>query len=220
MRQVSLAVPRYLFAAAVVAAAMACEGSRLAPGSGEPNVVTPFVVALGDSITAGPGVRPDQTYPALLQERMTAAQYPHRVVNAGVSGDTTADGLRRLDRALVPDTRVLIVALGANDGLRGVPIATIRANLSAIIEQAQARGIKVLLCGMETPPSRGWNYTVEFHRIFPDLAARFGVPLMPFLLEGVALLAEYNLEDRFHPNAAGHRRIAENMWPYLEPLLR
>jgi acyl-CoA thioesterase-1 len=212
--------PRVVLAAFIVSAA--CEGSRLAPEipGGQPDLVTPFVVALGDSLTAGPGVRPEETYPALLQQRVTAAGYRHRVVNAGVSGDTTADGVRRLDRAMVSDTRVLIVALGANDGLRGVPIDSIRRNLSDIIERAQARGIRVLLCGMETPPSRGWNYTVEFHRIFPDIAARYDVPLMPFLLDGVVLLPDFNLEDGFHPNAAGHRRMAENIWPYLEPLLR
>jgi acyl-CoA thioesterase-1 len=213
--------PRFVLAAFIASAA--CDGSRLAPeipDGRQPDLVTPFVVALGDSLTAGPGVRPEEAYPALLQQRVTAAGYRHRVVNAGVSGDTTADAVRRLDRAMVSDTRVLIVALGANDGLRGVPIDSIRRNLSDIIERAQARGIRVLLCGMETPPSRGWNYTVEFHRIFPDIAARYDVPLMPFLLDGVVLLPDFNLEDGFHPNAAGHRRMAENIWPYLEPLLR
>lgn len=210
-------------ALAALIALSACEGSRLAPevpGDGTRPDVTPIVVALGDSLTSGHGLRPEETYPALLQERIRAARYPHRVLNAGVSGDTSSDAVRRLDRALVPDTQILIVALGANDGLRGMPIATIRQNLSTIIETAQARGIRVLLCGMETPPSRGWNYTVEFHRIFPDLAVRYNVALMPFLLDGVALLPDFNLEDGFHPNAAGHRRMAENMWPYLEPLLR
>ena len=223
MQKVSAEIRRWLVAAAVVVAAAACDGSRLSPDvpSGRPpEPVIPFVVALGDSLTAGPGLRPEQTYPALLQQRVTAAGYPHRVVNAGVSGDTSGDALRRLDRALVPDTRVLIVALGANDGLRGVPVDTVRRNIGNIIEHAQARGIKVLLCGMETPPSRGWEYSLHFHRIFPELASRYSVPLMPFLLAGVALNPDYNLEDGFHPNATGHRVIAEAMWPYLEPLLR
>jgi acyl-CoA thioesterase I len=211
----------YVVLSAMVALS-ACEGSRLAPEvpDGQRPDVIPLVVALGDSLTAGPGLRQEQTYPALLQERARAAGYRHTFQNAGVSGDTSSDAVRRLDRALVPDTRVLIIALGANDGLRGMPISTIRQNLVTIIETAQARGIRVLLCGMETPPSRGWNYTIEFHRIFPDLAATYRVTLMPFLLEGVALLPDFNLEDGFHPNAAGHRRMAENMWPYLEPLLR
>lgn len=181
---------------------------------------TPVVVALGDSLTAGWGVAENEAYPSLLQARMRADNHPHRVVNAGVSGDTTAGALRRLDSALDPDTRVLIVALGANDGLRGVPIDQVRSNLSTILERAQARGIRVLLCGMETPPTRGWDYTVAFHRIFPDLAARYQVPLMPFLLTGVVGEPSLNLPDGFHPNAAGYRRIALAMWPYLEPLLR
>ena len=180
---------------------------------------TPIVVALGDSLTAGPGLRADEAYPALLQERILARGYRHRVVNAGVSGDTTGDALRRLDQALVPGTRVLIVALGANDGLRGVPVAEMRRNLSAILERARAGGVSTLLCGMETPPTRGWQYTIDFHNVFPELAARFAVPLMPFLLSGVVGDAAYNLGDGIHPNAGGMRRIADNMWPYLEPLL-
>jgi acyl-CoA thioesterase I len=178
------------------------------------------VVALGDSLTAGPGLRAEETYPALLQTRARAGNYPHRFVNAGVSGDTSADALRRLDRALIPDTRVLIVAVGANDGLTGVPVDDVRRNVAQIIERAQARGIRVLLCGMETPLTHGFEYSLAFHRIFPELAAQFQVPLMPFLLIGVVGDPAFNLGDRIHPNAAGARRIAENMWPYLEPLLR
>jgi acyl-CoA thioesterase I len=208
---------------AAVTALLACNGSSLSPevpDGNQPQTVAPVVVALGDSLTSGPGLRAEETWPALLQQRVTAAGYLHRVVNAGVSGDTSSDAVQRLDATLLPETRVLIVALGANDGLRGVPIATLRRNLETIIERAQTRGVKVLLCGMETPPSRGWDYSLQFHRVFPELAARYGVPLMPFLLTGVVLNPDYNLEDGFHPNAAGHRRIADNVWPYLEPLLR
>lgn len=191
------------------------------PPTGPPaGQVPPVIVALGDSLTAGLGVSAGEAYPALLQERIRSSGYAHRVVNAGISGDTSAGALSRLDAAMVADTRVMILALGANDGLRGVPIDELRGNLSAIIERAQARHIRVLLCGMETPPTRGWDYTVAFHRVYPELAARFGLPLMPFLLEGVVGDPAYNLADRFHPNAAGYRRIAQNMWPYLEPLLR
>ncbi len=208
---------------AVVAAGftllVSCGGeSTVAPSPAEP--VRPVVVALGDSLTAGPGLREDEAYPALLQRRARQAGYPHLFLNAGVSGDTTADAVSRLDAALVPDARVVIVALGANDGLRGVPIATIRRNLEAIIERAQSRQLRVLLCGMETPPTHGWQYSVDFHRLFPELAGRYGVPLMPFLLFGVAGNPDYNLGDRVHPNAAGMRVIAETMWPYVEPLLR
>jgi acyl-CoA thioesterase-1 len=178
------------------------------------------VVALGDSLTAGLGVSADEAYPALLQERIRAQGYTHRVVNAGISGDTSAGALSRLERALTGEVRVMILALGANDGLQGVPIDELRGNLSAIIERAQARNIRVLLCGMETPPTRGWEFTLAFHRVYPELAARYRLPLMPFLLDGVVGDPAYNLADRFHPNAAGYRRIAQTMWPYLEPLLR
>lgn len=215
--------PARLSRICVVAASLALlaycgGGSSVSPSTVEP--VTPVVVALGDSLTAGPGLRNDETYPALLQRRARAAGYPHAFLNASVSGDTTADGVRRLDTALVPAARVVIVALGANDGLQGVPISTIRRNLETIIERAQSRELRVLLCGMETPPTHGWEYSVDFHRLFPDLAGRYAVPLMPFLLSGVAGNPDYNLGDRIHPNAAGMRVIAETMWPYLEPLLK
>lgn len=198
-------------------AACGAGGERLGPG---PAAVTPLVVVLGDSLTAGPGLRAEEAYPALLQARSTAAGYPHRIVNAGVSGDTTSDALRRLDRALEPDARVLVIALGANDGLRHVPVEQVRRDLSHIIERAQSRGLRILLCGMETPPTYGWQYTLEFHRIFPDLAAQYSLPLMPFLLTGVVGNPDLNLGDGAHPNAAGMRVIADAMWPYLEPLLR
>jgi acyl-CoA thioesterase-1 len=181
---------------------------------------TPVAVVLGDSLTAGPGLSPSNAYPALLQQRARDAGYPHRVINAGVSGDTTADALRRLDAALRADTRVLVVALGANDGLQGVPVATVKRNLTEIIERAQGRNIRVLLAGMEAPPTRGFQYSVDFHVIFPDLAQQFDVPLMPFLLAGVFGEPSLNLPDGFHPNAAGMRVIADAMWPYLEPRLQ
>jgi len=203
-----------------------CDGrsskaSPAAPGdaSGQPQA-RPVVVVLGDSLTAGPGLPASSAYPALLQQRASDAGLPHRIVNAGVSGDTSTDGLRRLEGALTADTRVLVVALGANDGLRGVAVSTVKRNLSEIIVRAKARGIKVLLAGMETPPSRGWQYSVDFHFIYPDLAREHEVPLMPFLLAGVFGDAALNLPDGFHPNADGMRAIAAAMWPYLEPVLR
>ena len=210
---------RALVTAAAVGLLISCGGEpSVTPSPVEP--ITPVVVVLGDSLTAGPGLRSEETYPALLQQRARAAAYPHVFLNAGVSGNTTTDALRRLDSALVKDTRVLILALGANDGLRGVPIPTIRLNLETIIERAQSRKIRVLLCGMETPPIRGWQYSIDFHRLFPELAGRYGVPLVPFLLFGVAGDPGYNLGDRVHPNAAGMRIMADTIWPYLEPLLK
>jgi acyl-CoA thioesterase-1 len=184
------------------------------------NAAAPVIVILGDSLTAGLGLSSSEAYPALLQQRARAAGYTHRIVNAGISGDTTTDALNRFERALVADTRILVVALGANDGLRGHPTETVTANLRRIIEAAKSRDVRVLLCGMDTPPSHGWDYSIRFHNIFPDLAREYEVPLMPFLLAGVVGDDRLNLPDRFHPNAAGMRVIANEMWPYLEPLLK
>ena len=173
---------------------------------------------LGDSLAVSPSRA--ESFPAVLQARLNAAHPGWTIKNEGVSGDTTAGGVRRLDAALTSETAILILELGANDGLRGVRISTIEENLATIIERAQSKGIRVLLCGMETPPFNGWNYSVEFHRVFPRLAARFNIPLVPFLLEGVALNPEFNGDDDIHPNAAGARRIAETVWPYLQPLVQ
>ena len=192
------------------------EPTVTSPGTSSP----PVVVVLGDSLTAGPGLRPEDAYPALLQERARSADLPHRFLNAGISGDTSGDALRRLDNALVPDTRVLVVALGANDGLQGVPVDTVKQNLRQILERARGRNIRVLICGMESLPNNGVNYAIQFHNIFPELATEFNAPLMPFLLQNVFGRTELNLPDGFHPNAAGMRVIASEMWPWIEPLLR
>ena len=207
---------------------LACSSDRMptapapaAPGPTAPGPTeTPVVVALGDSLTEGPELRESDAYPALLQERIRAAGLPHVVINAGISDETTADGLARLDRELVPNTRVLIVALGANDGIRRLPVSDVERNLATIIERAQGRSIRVLLAGMEAIPNHGLSYSLQFHEIYPRLASRYNVPLMPFLLAGVFGRPELNLADGLHPNAAGMRVIAENLWPYLEPLLR
>lgn len=176
------------------------------------------VLVLGDSLAVSPSRA--EAFPAVLQKRLDAAGRGWTVNNAGVAGDTTTGGLRRFDQALTSDTRVLVLELGANDGLRGVDIATVETNLSAMIERAQSRGLRVLLCGMETPPLNGWNYTVDFHRLFPRVAQKYNVPLVPFLLEGVALNPDMNGDDEIHPNAAGAQRIGETVWPYLEPLVQ
>jgi acyl-CoA thioesterase-1 len=176
------------------------------------------IVVIGDSLAVSPSRA--EGFPAHLQRRLDQTGRGWTIKNAGVAGDTTSGGVRRIDQALTSDTRVLVLELGANDGLRGVEIATIEKNLSTMIERAQARGIQVLLCGMETPPLNGWNYTVEFHRLFPRLAQKYNVALVPFLLEGVALNPDLNGDDDIHPNAAGARRIADTVWPYLEPLVQ
>jgi len=184
-----------------------------------PASTRPKIVALGDSLTSGRGVSAQQAYPALLQQRLDAAGLEYTVVNAGVSGDTSTGALRRFERALDGDVRILIVALGANDGLRGVPVERLTENLGRIIETAQERGITVLLCGMETLPIHGWNYTIAFHNAYRDLATRYKVPLVPFILMNVIGNPDLMQPDRAHPNAAGQRAIAEQIWPFLEKLL-
>jgi acyl-CoA thioesterase-1 len=179
----------------------------------------PRVVALGDSLTSGHGIGTAKAYPAVLQDRLRADGLRVDVVNAGVSGAMSADGLRRLPGALQGDVRVLIVALGANDGLRGVPVAQLKSNVSRIISDAQARGISVLLCAMDALPIYGWDYTVAFHRAYRELAERFRVPLVPFMLQNVIGNDAMMQRDRVHPNAQGAQTIAANIFPYLKPLV-
>jgi acyl-CoA thioesterase-1 len=177
------------------------------------------IVVLGDSLTAGLGVSPEEAYPAWLEGFLAHEGYDYRVVNAGVSGDTSAGGLRRIDWALKLVPEIVIVALGANDGLRGLPTTAMRDNLLAIVQRARGAGAKVLLAGMQLPPNYGRNYTRSFEKVFADVAQTARVPLIPFLLEGVGGEARLNLPDGIHPNAEGQRRIAEHVWPYLLPLL-
>ena len=177
------------------------------------------LVVLGDSLTAGFGVAADEAYPARLQERLRREGYDYRVINAGVSGDTTAGGLRRVDWVLRTKPAIVIVALGANDGLRGQPVAAMRDNLTRIVERLQAAGARVLVAGMRVPPNYGDAYAREFAAVFPTVARRTGVPLAPFLLDGVAAVAALNQADGIHPNAQGHAVMADRLWPYLLPLL-
>ena len=184
-----------------------------------PAPAVPRVVCLGDSLTAGLGVSPDEAYPALLQRRLRQAGYPHEVINAGVSGDTSAGGLRRLDWSMDGNTRVVIVALGANDGLRGLPVTELRRNLSTIVTKAKERHAEVLLAGMEAPPNFGPLYVRDFRRTYAEVARTADVPLVPFLLEGVAGIGALNQPDGIHPTAQGQQRIADLLWPQLERLL-
>ena len=178
----------------------------------------PRIAVLGDSLTAGLGVATAASFPSLLQDKLDAAGFDFEIVNAGVSGDTSAGGLARLDWALDGDVRVLIVALGGNDGLRGLPASELQANLAQIIERAQARGITVILTGMEAPPNYGRDYIVAFHMVYPALAAKYRVALVPFLLQGVAGDETLNQRDGIHPTAAGARIVADNVWAVLEPI--
>jgi acyl-CoA thioesterase-1 len=179
----------------------------------------PRIVFLGDSLTAGYGLAKEESVPSLVQGRLQAEGYPYEVVNAGVSGDTSAGGLSRLDWSLEGDVRILVIELGANDGLRGLPVANMRRNLTEVITRAQSRGIKVVLTGMEAPPNFGDAYTAEFRQVYRDLAKLPGVTFMPFFLDGVAGVPHLNIADGMHPNAEGARIIERAVWHTLEPML-
>jgi len=178
------------------------------------------IVALGDSLTSGHRLPRGDAYPALIEKALEDAGLPFDVVNHGVDGDTTAGGVRRLEAALAEKPQILIVAFGANDGLRGVPVAQVRANVAKIIETAQARGVAVLLVGMDALPLHGWQYTIDFHNIWPELAASYNVPLVPFMLNGVFGNPDLMSSDGVHPNASGTKRIAANILAALQPLAR
>jgi acyl-CoA thioesterase-1 len=179
----------------------------------------PRVVFLGDSLTYGLGLEREEAIPALIQDRIDAAGLPWVAVNRGVSGDTSAAGLRRLDLALEGDVRLVVIELGANDMLRGLQPGQMRDNLRAIIERCQAEGIEVVLTGMEALPNYGEAYTREFRSVFRDLADEYGLVFMPFFLEGVAGDPSLNQRDMMHPNADGARVVADALWQVLAPLL-
>ena len=179
----------------------------------------PRIVFLGDSLTAGYGLDMEQSVPSLVQKQLETEGYTFEVVNAGVSGDTSAGGLRRLEWSLDGDVRVLVLELGANDGLRGLPVADLKKNLKTIITTARRRGIEVLLTGMEAPPNYGPAYTSEFRRAFRDLAGEEHVAFMPFYLYQVAGIPTLNIADGMHPNPAGSRIVEANLWRSLKPLL-
>jgi acyl-CoA thioesterase I len=204
---------------ALRAAAIALALGLLAVSAQPTPATERVIVALGDSLTAGFGVAPEEAWPALIETRLKREGYQYRVVNAGVSGDTTAGGLRRVDWVLRNRPDVAVVALGANDGLRGLGTDAMEMNLLGIVERLRAGGARVLLAGMEVPPNYGAAYARAFRGVFPDVARRTGAALMPFLLDGVAADPRLNLSDGIHPNAAGHRAIAERVWPYLVALL-
>jgi len=178
------------------------------------------IVAFGDSLTAGLGVTADAAYPALLEAHLRREGFDYRVVNAGVSGDTSAGGLRRVDWVLRARPEIVILALGANDGLRGLPVPALRDNLTAIVTRLRAGGARVVLAGMRMPPNYGEAYTKEFAAAFPTVARATSSTLLPFLLQGVAGEISLNQPDGIHPNAAGHAAIAELVWRALQPLLQ
>lgn len=208
-------------------------GGPVAPAAASPSTSTPgvaarapaasagpLVVFLGDSLSAGLGLAEEEAFPARVGEELARRGVPVRVINGGVSGDTTAGGRERLDWLLDQRPDWVIVELGANDGLRGQPIEGIEANLRDIVLRSRAAGAQVVLAGMRMPPSHGREYAEAFAAIWPRLAAELDVPLLPFLLDGVAGHSELNLPDGFHPNPEGHRRVAATVADFLAPLVR
>lgn len=179
----------------------------------------PRIVFLGDSLTAGLGLQSAQSYPALVGNRLKAKGFDYEIVNAGVSGDTSAGGVRRLDWSLEGDVRVLVVALGANDGLRGLSTSELRKNLAAVLDRAKAANVPVLLAGMEAPPNNGPEYTSDFRNVYVELAREYQVRFIPFLLQGVAGDASLNQADGIHPNVRGAEIVADLVFKELEPML-
>jgi acyl-CoA thioesterase I len=191
---------------------MACPGARSAEQG-------KTILVFGDSLSAAYGLRADQGWVSLLEKRLAGRGY--RVVNASVSGETTAGGRARLARALEQHSpQLVILELGANDALRGLPLNTARDNLTAMIEAIRARKARILLLGIQIPPNYGPAYTAQLRALYADLAKRYDVPLVPFLLEGVALDERFMLPDGLHPNEAGQPRVLENVWKPLQGLLQ
>jgi acyl-CoA thioesterase-1 len=177
-------------------------------------------VAFGDSLTAGFGLLESESYPYLLQEKLRADGFDYEVINAGVSGDTSIGGLERIDWVLeMENVKILILELGANDLLRRMPVANMKRNLAQIIEKAQAKGVRVLFCGMLAPPNVGGDYQRDFQNAFPDLAAEYKTEFLPFLLDGVALNKDLNQADGIHPNAEGSKIMTANVYRALKPML-
>ena len=180
----------------------------------------PVILAFGDSLTAGFGVRPEEAYPARLERLLEEKGYHYKVVNAGVSGDTTAGGVARVDWVLQHEPKIVILELGANDGLRGLPIDEMQRNLETIIEACLKKGAQVLLVGMEVPPNLGEEYSEDFSDTFPLLAEKYKINLLPFLLADIAAYAELTQADGVHPVAKGYEIATQTVFKYLEPMLK
>jgi acyl-CoA thioesterase I len=178
----------------------------------------PIILAFGDSLTEGYGLNKSQAYPAELQKKLDASGFKYRVVNAGISGDTSSGGAARIEKALsdFPLTKIMILELGANDMLRAKDLRETRQNLSQIIEKSQAKKINIILAGMEAPVNYGEDYQHDFHNLFTDLTKKYNLKLIPFFLQDVALKAELNQGDGIHPNPKGVAIVVENVWKILE----
>jgi acyl-CoA thioesterase I len=217
----------FIFITVLFPACSATKFEKKPPGSAAKPLVTPQavsqspkIVAFGDSLTAGFGLSEKESYPYLLQEKLKSDGYDYEVINAGVSGETSLGGLERSDWVLEQENvKILILELGANDLLRGMPPSKMKENLDKIIRKAKAKKIEVLLCGMLAPPTAGSNYQREFTMAFPDLADEHDVEFLPFLLENVAAKKELNQPDGIHPNAEGEKIMTDNVYKVLKPML-
>lgn len=219
-RNISAAVVAIVLIASAVLTG--CDGEqrdeRATAGAAEP-VYDGVIVAMGDSLTAGLGVAPEDSYPALLERSLQAAGWNYRVINAGISGETSSGARSRIDWIVNSGPDLVIVETGANDGFRGISTELLYDNLAAIIETLLANDIEVLLVGMQMVSNLGDDYRSAFNGVYPRLAERYPVTFMPFFLEGVAMVRELNQQDTIHPNEAGYRRIAENLLPYVRQAL-
>lgn len=219
-------IPRYVSLFGLVAVLLACDQPSREPRESSipptANAGRPSVVFLGTSLTAGLGLEPDQAYPALVQQKIDSAGLGFRVVNAGVSGETSAGARRRIDWLLREPVAVLVLETGANDGLRGLPPDSLRANIQAVLDRAKAvsPSPRLVLLGMRVPPNYGRAYTERFQAVYPQLARENGAALVPFLLDRVGGVAQLNQADGIHPTAEGQRVIAETVWKVLEPVLK
>ncbi len=208
-------------------------GNRKSEPAGEAGTTTPdrpekentsagrTIVFFGNSLTAGMGLEPEQSFPARIQEKIDSLGLRYKVVNAGISGETTASGESRISWLMREPVDIFVLELGANDGLRGIPLSETRENLQTIIDTVKGNNpdVKVVLAGMQIPPNMGPEYTAEFRKIFPDLAKENDAYLIPFLLEDVAGIPELNQADGIHPTVEGQRIVAENVWQIIMPLL-
>jgi acyl-CoA thioesterase-1 len=220
VRRLRCVVASVWCAAAVFGIHLASPEAITAVAAAGSDAAAPTIVVMGDSLSAGYGIDLDRDWVSLLQQRLVQSGYDHKVVNASVSGDTTDSGRQRIAAVLErqrPD--VVVIELGGNDGLRGLPTALVEENLQSMIETSQDVGAKVLLIGIKLPPNYGPTYVADFEHIYTKLKEKFGVALVPFLLEGVATQADMMQDDGIHPTAQAQSRIVDNVWPVLEPLL-
>lgn len=210
----------FLVSGYVLAGLLIIPGTAHWVGAAENKQEKPVILALGDSLTAGFGVKEEESFPSLLQAKIDQADLGYKVVNAGVSGDTTAGGARRVKWLMRHKPDIVILALGANDGLRGLPVDEMRSNLETMIRVSHEHNAGVLLAGMKALPNYGGDYQKKFESVFPELAEKHGLAYLPFLLEGVAGVREHTRPDGLHPTASGYKIVAGLVWQYLRPMLR